>query len=194
MGRDDNGSLRITKHAKERYAQRIMSRDDTDVAVYVAQNEEKIVADINKMVEFGTMLYSGLPSRTGQNPTDVYLSGFWVVLVDSTQDCVITLYRIDLGLGDEFNGAFLCKSLEEIETAKDELVAREDEVLETVEMYVEMIEENISEIDRMKKSIKSLESLNESYQDIIDNINVMADKARSKLHNAINNLIKKQEF
>ena len=43
---------KITEHAKQRYAERIMDRDNKiDIAVYINQNEEKIRQDILKMIK-----------------------------------------------------------------------------------------------------------------------------------------------
>lgn len=188
-------SVSITKHAKERYAQRIMDKDDrTDIAVYVAQNDEKIVKDINKMVEYGTLLYSGLPSHTGQNPTDVYRNGFWIVLVDSKQRCVITLFRIDFGFGDEFNNIFIQKALEEIELTKNELGKCQNGIDSQISCLQELIKDNNMQIVEYKKLIKGLEALNISYQDTIDSITISVEIARSKLHDSINKLIRKHEF
>ena len=51
-------SITISKHAKERYAERIMDRDNkTDVAVFLRDHDDKIQNDIEKMLEYGTLLY-----------------------------------------------------------------------------------------------------------------------------------------
>lgn len=44
--------MAITKHAMTRYAERIAGRDELiDINIYIAQNEDKIIDDINKMCE-----------------------------------------------------------------------------------------------------------------------------------------------
>ena len=48
----------VSKHARERYAERIMDKDGTDVATFAIKNEKKILDDIDKMVEYGELLYT----------------------------------------------------------------------------------------------------------------------------------------
>ena len=50
----------ISQHAKERYAERIMDKTHpTDVHIYINDNENKIITNINKMIEFGELIHSG---------------------------------------------------------------------------------------------------------------------------------------
>ena len=54
------------------------------------------------------MIYTGKQStRDGKgNVIDVYLKNTWVILVDGKSEVVVTLYKIDLGLDDEFNKTY----------------------------------------------------------------------------------------
>lgn len=70
----------ISKHAMERYAERIMGKDTNwDVNKFVLANVSKIETDINKLIQFGTLIYSGKKSKKdGKNSNaiiDVYLKG-----------------------------------------------------------------------------------------------------------------------
>ena len=52
--------MNITKHAMQRYAERIMEKEDTtDVLVFIEQHKEKIEEDISKMIEYGELIYTG---------------------------------------------------------------------------------------------------------------------------------------
>ena len=93
----------ISKHAEERYAERIMERDTKgDIAVFINEHKEKISTDINKMIEFGKKIYSGkspqLSQKNNNKPyiVDIYLNGYWVIIVGKENNTVITLYNIDL--------------------------------------------------------------------------------------------------
>ena len=92
----------ISAHAKQRYSERIMGKEDTDVNRLITLNEDKIKTDINKMINYGQLIYSGKQSqKDGKgNIVDVFLKDCWVVIADSRIKNVITLYKIDLGLGD----------------------------------------------------------------------------------------------
>lgn len=50
----------ISNHAKERYAQRIMSRDNiTDIRKFVCDHDSDIEKWINEMIEHGESIYTG---------------------------------------------------------------------------------------------------------------------------------------
>ena len=94
----------ISKHARERYAERIMDREHkADIARYVIENEEKITNDINKMIEYGHVIYQGKQNRDGKtNTITVVLKDCWIILCDAVKGLVVTLYKIDFGLDDDF--------------------------------------------------------------------------------------------
>ena len=47
--------IEITKHAEERYVERIMGYSERgDIISYIAENKDLIAERLNKMVEFGT--------------------------------------------------------------------------------------------------------------------------------------------
>ena len=78
-------NIKISNHASQRYAERIMSKEDTDVQRFMVTHEQKIHDDIEKLIEYGQIIYSGKQkTRDGKtNNVDVYLNGTWVVLVDA---------------------------------------------------------------------------------------------------------------
>lgn len=49
----------ISKHCKERYAERIMGKEDVDLNRFITLNEEKIQTDINKLISYGELIYQG---------------------------------------------------------------------------------------------------------------------------------------
>ena len=113
--------LTFTKHARERYAERIMGRDNArDINSFVAEYSEKIEQDIRKMVEFGDELYTGKPSFNNpkQHNCVYIMKDFWIIVIDAFDNKVITLYRIDLGAGEDIDKAFRDRLLEKINHAK----------------------------------------------------------------------------
>ena len=53
----------ISNHSKQRYAERIMGKEDIDVNRFITLNEDKIKTDINKLIQYGEMIYSGKQSQ-----------------------------------------------------------------------------------------------------------------------------------
>lgn len=95
---------KISNHAEERYASRIMEKETNgDIKVYVRQNKDKIAEDISKMITYGELIYEGLPrANYGKRKVKVYLRDSWVVIVDALTDNVVTLYNVDLRVEKEF--------------------------------------------------------------------------------------------
>ena len=77
-------TIELTQHIRERYAERIMGRENkTDIAVFINEHQEKIQTDIEKMITFGELLYSGRSTaRYNEQLVDVYLKDTWIVIVD----------------------------------------------------------------------------------------------------------------
>ena len=114
--------LSITNHAMERYAKRIANRETTiDVNTYVQLNKDKITEDINTMIHFGNRIYTGRVGQREERPVNVYLSGTWVILTDILDKTVITVYKVNLGLDEEFNKTFINGILKRMEEHKAEL-------------------------------------------------------------------------
>lgn len=162
--------LKLTQHAKERYARRIMNREEKlDIAVFVAQHEDKIFNDISKMVEYGEQIYEG-PSISEYNrePVTVILNGSWILILDKKTSKVVTLYKIDLGLGKEFNDSYISKLKEKLENSKKQFEETSRELDETITVYKDCLAQNEAVIDDYRRIINELEAQNKNYKEIID--------------------------
>ena len=187
----------ISAHAKTRYAERIMGKDDTtDVARFVTLNEDKIKTDINKLIHYGELIYSGRQSqKDGKgNIIDVFLKDCWVVLVDNRAKNVITLYKIDLGLDDEFNKAYISKMMEKLNANKEVLESVKQQVQEESNTYREMINDAETQIKEYRSMIKNLEELSIGYKTVIDNNCVKVTQANRDVVDVLNTLIGRREF
>lgn len=190
-------NYKISAHCEQRYAERLLGKDSkNDINKFVVENKEKIKTDIEKMITYGKCIYQGKQSqKDGKGKVlDVFLKDTWIVLVDKPATTVVTLFRIDLGCGDEFNLQYINKMLEKIEESKANFEAIKTEVDEESKMYREMINENIGQINELKSMIKNLESLNDAYKSILDNNNVKLTQANREVADLINKLVDKREF
>lgn len=186
----------ISKHAKERYAERIMDKSSVfDVSKFILENDEKIKTDINKMIEYGTQIYSGKQKRENRTSVvSVYVKDLWIVLCDKDKNLVITLYKVDLGLDEEFNKIYVEKMLAQLSDVKLNL---DQIILETEKQnsqYLLMIEENTETINEYKTFIKNLEKLNDGYQSVINNNYASKLIAQKEVTDVLNKLIGKKEF
>ena len=186
----------ISTHAKQRYAERIMGKEDTDINRFVTLNEDKIKTDINKLISYGTCIYSGKQTQKDNKGSvvDVFLKDTWVILADNRSRNVITLYKIDLGLDDEFNRAYISKMMEKLDDNKETLESVQRQVQEESNTYREMINDAETQIKEYKGMIKNLEELCVGYRTIIDNNIVKVAQANKDVAEVLNTLIGRKEF
>ena len=187
----------ISRHCMERYAERIMGKDNLcDVKHFVIDNEDKIKTDINKMIEHGELIYAGRQNKKDgkNNIVDVYLKNCWIVIADNKTHNVITLYKVDLGLDDEFNKAYISKMMEKLNANKEALENIQQQVQEESNTYREMIADAEVQIKEYRTMIKHLEELCEGYKTIIDNNIVKVSQSSKEVTDTLNTLIGKKEF
>lgn len=187
----------ISSHAKQRYSERIMGKDDNnDIQRFITMNEEKIKTDINKMISYGEMIYSGKQlTKDGKGHViQVYVNGCWVVLADDKRLNVITLYKVDLGCGDDFNKEYIQRMMDKVNSSKLNLTSVQLSNTSENEVYRDKIAENTAQILEYKGYIKNLEQLNESYRTIIENNVVNISRAEKEVAEVVNTLIGSKEF
>ena len=189
-------NLKFSQHSKERYSERIMDKDTkSDIAVFIAQHEQKIKEDIFKMIQYGTLLFSGKPNyEYNKQPVDIFLNGTWVIIVDIAKCNVITLYSIDLGVGSEFNQEYINKLMNKLNTAKDEYDTVNIGIQTQKETYSSIIKENNEQINELKTMIKNLEKQNQAYLDVIESLDTDRIVAEKEIRDIIATMTGKKIF
>lgn len=170
LEKNDVKDLKISQHAKERYAERVADKDSKlELNLFLQKNDAKITADITKMVEYGRKVYFGKTNggnklNSGQK-VNIFVNGAWVILI-GTDNSVITLYKKDLGVEEEFSKEYVEKLSIRIQEALNEL----ETVKRTVQSKNTTIQNNIKEntlrINEYKARIKELEEANKGYEKI----------------------------
>lgn len=189
--------MKISQHAKERFAQRIMNKNNkTEEATYIAAHEDRIRTDIMKMIQYGKLLYSGKPVTDifNRQPVDIYLSGTYVIIVDSNKATVVTLYSIDLGVGAEMNEMYTGQLLQKLNDAKEHLQEVQQRIEEQNAIYRKLIEDNGAIMVEYRKIIKSLEEQNAAYKEIIQESEAQKFIAEQKVRNIVAVMIGKKVF
>ena len=193
----DNITYTVSKHAKERYTERIMEKATAnEINTFLVQNEDKIIGDINKMIQYGELIYIGKQvQKDGRSyNVEVFLNGLWVVITDVKIKNVITLYKIDLGVDEEFNLEYVDRMMQKFNDAKENLECVTAEVNHENDSYRTMIEQNTNMINEYKGYIKNLEELNVGYKTILANNSVKIKRAETEMTDILNKLIGKKEF
>lgn len=191
------GILTISEHAKERYAERIMRKDETlAVNQFIAEHSEKIEQDIKKMAEYGKCVYTGKLSggKDRNSILDVYIKDTWVLLVDSETHNCVTLYKIDLGLDDDFNKKYVEGMVAKIKDAKEATDRAKAETDEQCGAYETIIEANEEQIKEYKGFISNLEAVNDSYKDLCRNLKISKNMADASVRELVDTLIGKPKY
>lgn len=190
---DDTNLYTISQHAKERYSERIMQRENKgDVAKFVSEHDEKIKKDINKMIQYGTLIYDGpqLDGRVAQ----VYIKDAWVVIADAPKKIVITLFKIDLGLDEAFNIDYVKRMVEKFSDAKKAMREEKEKIEKEAATYNDIVEENNRTIEEYRRAIKALEDQNDGYKKVIKGLNAGLIKLSNDVKTILNKLIGKRTF
>ena len=184
--------MQVSNHAQQRYAERIMNRETkSDVATYIAANRDKIDNDINKMVEYGTLIYSGKLEKNN-NTVNVYIKDTWIVLADPGSKRVITLYSIDLGVGNLFNEEYIGRLMHKLESAKAAYEAKNAELQELIKELREQKEENKEKITEYRRLANELEKANETIVNVISDYEVQRYVAEAEVRDIVETLIGKK--
>lgn len=190
-------TLKFSNHAKERYAERIMDKETKlEVNVFIQEHEEKIKSDITKMIQYGTLLYSGKPTSDiyDRRPVDIYQNGLWIIIVDTGRNNVVTLYSIDLGVGDELNHEYVGKLLGMLNAAKQNYEEVKAEIELQANTYRDIIAQNESIIATYRKDIKELEKYNEDLRGVIEGLETRTTLADREVRDIVAKMIGKKIF
>ena len=182
----------ISQHAKERFAERIMERDNmTDIRMFINDHDNDICERINKLITYGTMIYEGQIKDYKAN--QVYLKDRWVIIVDPKKNNVVTLYKINLG-DDEVSDLFINKMLNKISSAKNYADEISEKVNKDISEWRELIDGYQKDIDQYKQIIKQKQEIIDSYNTLIKNANVDISEATYNVQVLVEQLICKRQF
>lgn len=190
-------TLKFSAHSMQRYSERIMDKESKlEVNMFIQEHEEKIKTDITKMIQYGTLLYSGKPTSDifDRRPVDIYQNGLWIIIVDRDRNNVITLYSIDLGVGDEMNELYIGKLLEQLNTAKQNHEKIKADIDSEANTYKDIIAQNEAIIATYRKDIKELEKYNESLRDVIQGLQTKNTRAEREVRDIVAKMIGKKIF
>lgn len=125
--------VNVTKHALERWCERILNMiDSKEIALYINSNRDKLTNDINTTLQFGEFIYKG--QLGNDNITrHYYISGDIVLITNTDNNAVITVYKVDLGFTPELNTQVRKGLIQEIHKLANERDELEFQALEEVE-------------------------------------------------------------
>ncbi len=192
----DRMKYKLTEHVKQRYAERIMDREEKiDILTFVNKHQEKIFTDIEKMIEYGEIIYEGVSTKDyNKSVVQVVLNGCWILILDPKKETVVTLFEIDLGLGKEFNEEYIGKLLAKLRDAKARYNEKVAELDQRVKGFNELIDENDEKIREYRAYIKSLEQQNSNMVALITENNNNKSMAEQEVREIIGSFVGKKVF
>ncbi len=157
-------NIEFTEHVLERYVERTMNKTGNEIKQFLAQNEEQVKQQILKLYQYSEPFWYGKNKEHNYTYFRINKNG-WLIVIDRNKTKLITLYKIDLGLGENFNKQYISEMMQfvekeniEIENAKAKY---NDEVIENNNVINELKQQNKllqSQIDNNQATIKILES------------------------------------
>lgn len=186
-----------SRHSQQRYAERIMDKKNPcDMNLFISNHIQKITEDLNKMVEYGDLVYEGRATNKDYNNAviRIYMNDTWVVLLDPARNNIITVFAIDLGCGDEMNDLYVSKLREKLAETKAVYEEKCSEIDERKSEYEQLIEENQKTIDYYRSINNSLEEQNESYRTIIKNLESNKQLAETAVREVVGTLTSRPIF
>lgn len=166
----------ITKHAKERYVERIKGiADKQEAKRYLVKEDERITKDILKIYEFSDFIYRG---QIGGDKTtaDYRLNGDICLVTD--EHCIRTIYRINFAFPEQTRLNVikdLRKVIQELgEQTQDEEaeISRKDSETDiTINRLESEIKAHYEEIDIKKSQIEMHRSIKKANRGDLKRLN-----------------------
>lgn len=145
-----------TKHFLERWVERVLNiTDEKTRNDYIRDNRDLLINAANKTFEHAEFIYKG---QIGDNITrNYYIQNDIVFVVNTDDNAMITVYKVDLGFTDELNSTVRKGLMEEIAKLRVEKEEIEFEMLVEVEMKEQEIDNIDDELSILQARIKHLE-------------------------------------
>ena len=148
-------NINISEHCKQRYVERIKDiTDRQELRRYIVLHEQDIIQNIRKMLQFGEIIYTGKNFEAKDNKIiHIILNGAWLVFVGKDSQTAITMYKIDLGLDEDFNKDYIQKFLEKLKGIDQEYQEQEEHLLSMV--YEKFLDSDLTEEEQ--KELKEID-------------------------------------
>lgn len=176
-------SMNLTNHFKKRYCKRLLNLDDCEISSYIKQHNDAITAVSLELFQGATFLWRG--SFNNNQPANFYINGMTVLVVDTDDNTLITLWESDFGFKDSINKNIVKEIVADIEklqskykrcSEKSNKQALKLEVeAETIRRQMELLQNQLSLLDgKLQNHYRRMELLQNDLCVIQDEIGVLA--------------------
>ena len=183
----------LTQHAKERYVERVKGITHPGaVRDYIEKHSDEIKHGLEDMLSKSELLYQGLDLSS--NPREVYLTDFWLILIDTKRNCIVTLYKVDFGVGEDFDREFIKRYRVKLRNAIERMETTEAEVQAETQKIRECISGNNAELKKLNALCSQLQEQNTAYNTLITNLDAKNGLAQHEVKTILKELLGKRVF
>lgn len=165
--------IEFTQHVLERYVERTMNKTGNEIKQFLVQNEEQVKEQILKLYQYSEPFWYGKNKDHNYTYFRINKNG-WLIVVDRNKTKLITLYKIDLGLGEEFNKQYISEMKKLVENITIEIEEEKNQ-------WAEKNEKNNKAIEEMKAQNNLLQAQIKLNNDTIDILEKTKDNELEKI-------------
>lgn len=145
-----------TNHFYERWTERIVDiKSEREMREYISKNKDMIYENANKTFEFSEHIYTG---QIGDNVTRNYhIKDDIVFVTNTTDDALITVYKVDLGFTQELNSVVrkgLIQEIRKLSEQKEDIELQMLEEMEKKEFEITAINEEVKILEEQLTNLK----------------------------------------
>lgn len=178
----------FTQHILERFVERTMNKTGNELKQFIAQNEKQIKEKILKLYEYSEMFWYGKIKNHDLTYFLINRDG-WVIIVDKDKKTLITTYKVDLGLGSEFNKQYVeeikkyvemeLQQITKMKNEYDNINIKSKDNIATLRDNIKTLKAEITLIENQIKLIEDTQKVN------LENINIKEKKLQQKMEQFI---------
>lgn len=149
--------MNVTKHAINRYCERFKGISKQDLPLITQSEKELYEQELNKIINNAHVVYTGTFNENNQI-TNYWLVDNIILVTDTANTKIITLYRIEFGFDREIDITILTNLKEQLEKADTKYIEAMNEVQEKKDKLDNdaiNIKEQIKSLEEQLKSMKS---------------------------------------
>lgn len=184
----------VTKHIIRRYAERIEGiKDEIEINRYVTMNFELIKERILKIYDYSTWIYRG-QIGTDKTTANFYVRDDIVLVGDSNETKLYTLYRIDFDFPPETNKLIVKDLMSAMKKLREDLEKTQKEVDSYVEERRYVVENCDQQMRNLRDQLEILEQRKRTAKDEIECKQGEILLINKKIDNYANKLCNSLEF
>lgn len=176
--------IEFTQHVLERYVERTMNKTGNEVKQFLAQNEEQVRQQILKLFQSSEPFWYGKNKNHNYTYFRINKNG-WLIVIDKNKTKLITLYKIDLGLGEDFNKQYIAEMKKLVKMKNEDIENEKIELDKKIEENAKTIEELKSQNSLLQSQIKinneTIEILEKTKDNELNKISFKEEELKEKI-------------